>query len=364
MTAELISAEDALDRLTRRLRPGDEVALDTEFMRERTYQAVLCLVQLSADDKISMVDPLAEITLDDFWSVLCKTNVVLHAGRQDLEVMYQASGKLPAALFDTQIAAGLSGLAPQCGYATLVEAVCDVKLAKAHTRENWARRPFRSGALAYASEDVLYLPRLKAHFLEQLDKLNRQSWAEEDTQALLDPELYHVDTSKAWSRLKGLGRLAASAQHRAAALAGWREKVAMERNLPRGWIVRDPELLQIAALDKPDRAAIIDVMESERNAKRHASAMLSAMNNTPTDATALVTRAAPPDADEKQAAKVLATRIGEIATELDLQPELLAPMKEIRAAIAGERDLRLFRGWRAEVCGESIAASLDNGQLI
>lgn len=362
MTAPLIATDAALDRLVNRLDAGNEIAIDTEFMRERTYQAVLCLIQISVGDEISLIDPLADMNLDVLWPALADGTLVLHAGRQDLEVIFQASGQLPAKLFDTQVAAGLCGLAPQCGYGTLVETVCDVKLAKAHTRENWARRPLRAGALAYASEDVLYLQKLQTHFLEELDKLGRRHWAEEDTKALLEPELYTVDVDSAWARVRGLGRLGKTAQHRAAALARWRENVAIERNLPRGWVIKDPELLQIAELDSADTAAIEKIMDSPRNAKRHARSMLTAMTQANDSEEILVTRNAPPTAEEKQAAKTLAKKIAGIAESLELQPELLAPAREVRAAIAGDRDLRMFRGWRAEVFGNAVAESLDSGQ--
>jgi ribonuclease D len=145
------------DTMTSDLHMHDRVGVDTEFMREKTFFAELCLVQISTGEKIYCVDPLNGSSMNEFWDALIQTTWVVHSGRQDIEVVYQTANKMPGSMFDTQIAAGLLGYAPQMGYATLVRELFDVEIPKSHTRANWSKRPLPEAYLQYAAEDVEYL---------------------------------------------------------------------------------------------------------------------------------------------------------------------------------------------------------------
>ena len=144
------------DELISALTAADLIAVDTEFMREKTFYAQLCLVQIATPSEIFCADPLTGTDLSRFWPALNSCDWVLHSGRQDVEVFYQTARQLPAAVFDTQIAAGLLGFAPQMGYATLVKELFGKELAKSHTRADWSQRPLSSEMIEYAAEDVEY----------------------------------------------------------------------------------------------------------------------------------------------------------------------------------------------------------------
>ncbi len=356
VTVQHIKDDAALAELVDRLEDCNVVALDTEFMRERTYQASLCLVQLNTGAEIALIDPLATVDLATLWQILNEKTLVLHAGRQDLEVLRQAAGRLPSSLIDTQIAAGLCGLAPQCGYAALVSEYCDVTLAKAHTRADWSKRPLTPGALDYASDDVRYLLEVNEALQSQLAEKGRSDWASEDTQALLDPQLYEIDTSVAWQRVRGIGRLPERAQRAAAGLAIWRETKAQSRNLPRGWVMADKDLLAVAEQSIDTTAESLDtLLSSNRGWKRDAEAIKRVLADDQPIEGVPRPRGQAPDAEQKRAVKALALRIHQLAAELEIEPEIIAPMREIRAAVQGQSGLRLYQGWRGRLIGNEIA---------
>ncbi|HEX6930437.1 MAG TPA: ribonuclease D, partial [Gammaproteobacteria bacterium] len=178
------------------------IALDTEFMREKTYYPRLCLVQVAAGEQIACIDPLAVEDLGELWSRLAEpeTVILLHAGRQDLEVIFQASGKIPSPVFDTQIAASLCGYGDQTGYAALVRDILGLELDKSMTRADWSRRPLPQGALEYAADDVRHLRALHDHLLSRLRQLGREDWLEPELESLVEPSQYAANPAEAWGR--------------------------------------------------------------------------------------------------------------------------------------------------------------------
>ena len=241
----IISTSAALAELATRLRAQPRVGLDTEFLRERTYRAQLCLVQLSWADGSACVDPLALEDLGPLAQLLTAPAVkVMHASRQDLEVLLPVAG-LTRPVFDTQIAAGLTGLPAQIGYAELVRRLLGHELAKSHTRTDWSRRPLSAEQLAYALDDVNYLLPLADRLQQELARLGRLAWLEEELQELADAGALSVDPEKAWQRLKGLRDLDPGRLRLARALAAWRERNAIEHDRPRGWILEESVLREI-----------------------------------------------------------------------------------------------------------------------
>ena len=215
------SMVDDIDTIADDLSSPDFIGLDTEFMREKTFFAELCLVQISSGTSIYCVDPLGSADMASFWNNAMQTPWVVHSARQDIEVIYQAAERMPGALFDTQIAAGLLGYAPQMGYATLVSELFNVEIPKSHTRADWSRRPLADAVLQYAAEDVEYLLPAREILAERLDKLGRLHWADEDSALLLDPKLYDIDPQAAIKRLKGARNLRGQKRSAAARLAAW-----------------------------------------------------------------------------------------------------------------------------------------------
>ena len=286
--------------------------------------------------------------------MLLDTPLILHSCRQDLEVIRITTGQLPRRVFDTQVAAGLIGLAPQVGYAALVSEVCDVSLDKAHTRTDWSRRPLSTDVLDYAADDVRYLPQIEAHLLESLERMGRLAWAEEDNAELLEPSLYDVDETLAWQRVKGLGRIPPEVQRRVRALAEWREHTAQSKNRPRQWIARDEVLIGIGFENPDSVGGIADVRGvNPKLADRYGKDMLRVLKGDLPEPPEFSGR---PDEAERARTKAMAKAVRAIAAELGIEAEILAPQRELRQAARGDRELRALRGWRADIVGDAITA--------
>lgn len=335
------------------------IGIDTEFMREKTYFAELCLVQLSIEKRIYCADPLGAANLDDFWTALTSNEWILHSGRQDMEVIYQASGKMPARIFDTQIAAALLGFAPQLGYAGLVLELFDVSLDKSHTRADWSRRPLSDAVLRYAAEDVEYLLPAFDELKSRLETLNRFDWAVQDSLDLLDRSLYEVDPAQAIDRVKGARNLRGTSHSIAGRLAEWREREAIRRNRPRQWILRDAVLLDIAQQGPSSRDALLKIRDlPERTVARAGEQLLEAVTAGQSDA-GNYQPPSRPDEREKSLLKKLQNAVAECAADLGINAETLAPRKELAAAVSGVRESRVFRGWRRDLLGTRLLTLLE-----
>ena len=339
------------------------IGIDTEFMRERTYFAKLCLVQVSTPTEVYCADPVGTGKTGRpnkrFWDFILQPEWVLHSGRQDLEVIYQAAGKLPEAVFDTQIAAALLGYQPQTGYGSLVAELFGVELAKSHTRANWLKRPISAALLEYAAEDVKFLLPAYDALVEKLDAAGRLEWAVQDSSDLLNAKLYKVDPDDSIHRLKGARNLRGRARTAAAGLAAWREQEAVRRNRPRQWIMRDPVLINIAirAPDSKETLATIEGMP-EKTVRRVGDTLLRVIADT-TEDDGCYEPPARPDEAQKAALKKMQQYVASVADDLGLATELIAPKKELSAAMFGNRDLRVFSGWRRDVIGHELLALLE-----
>jgi ribonuclease D len=346
--------------------PGESrIGVDTEFVREKTFNAELCLIQIATGSTFYCADPMGLDAMNDdrgkaLWQAITKPAWVLHSGRQDLEVIYQTVNLLPNEVFDTQIAAALIGYQPQIGYGNLVSELCDVELAKSHTRADWSQRPLPSALIEYAVEDVQYLLPACDALTERLEKLGRLHWAVEDSMDLLDLSLYANDATQAINRLKGAVNLRGSARSAAAHLAAWREREALRRNRPRQWIMRDAVLLDIA-VKRPDTRKKLDATPglAGRTATRAGEQLLRVLTdaeNEPSD----YEPPQKPNERQKAVLKKMQQQVSDTAEALGLATELIAPKKELSAAMLGSRELRIFRGWRREQVGERLLKLLQH----
>ncbi len=246
---DLITTTDDLAALCRRLGDAEYVAVDTEFMRERTFWPRLCLVQVAANDEAVAIDPLAEgIDLAPLHELLCDARLlkVFHAARQDCEVLHHLSGRVPAPLFDTQVAAMVCGLGDSVSYASLAATLAKARIDKSSRFTDWSRRPLTKRQLSYAIDDVRHLRLIYERLSQRLESSGRAGWVAEEMTALTDPRQYEQRPEDAWRRIKSR-----SSDRRFLAIlrevAAWREQRAQERDLPRNWVVRDEALLEIAA---------------------------------------------------------------------------------------------------------------------
>jgi ribonuclease D len=359
---ELIRTGAELAALARALAEAEWVALDTEFMRERTYYARLCLIQFATPQWLALVDPLALADLSALLAALGAPRPlkVLHAARQDLEVFHDLGGAVPAPLFDTQIAAALLGYDDQIGYGALVQELLGVRLEKGATRTDWAARPLTAEQLRYAQDDVRYLCQLYPRLNERLAARGRLAWLEEECARLADPALYRSDPARAWRRIKSAGRLPAAAQARLRALAAWRERTARAKNLPRGWVLRDASLLELARAAPRTPAALAALPELEPQAtKRFAAEILECLAAVPPEAPpAIEPEPAPLEPAERALVQSLLAELKALAEAEQLSPALLATRAEVEALVRGRRDLRLLQGWRAALAGARLTARL------
>ena len=346
---------DEPDSIVPALHDHPILGIDTEFIREKTYFAQLCLLQVADSDNVYCVDPLAGEPTESFWQETFDKTWVVHSARQDIEVIFQTSGSMPARLFDTQIAAALLGMQPQIGYAGLVKDLFGVDLPKSHTRADWSQRPLPEALLRYAAEDVEYL--LPAYELlgERLEKAGRKAWVEEDSRLLLDASLYEIDEVQAIDRLKGARNLQGRQRAAAERLAVWREAEAARRNRPRQWILRDSVLLDIA-LELPRNAAALGRIDGmpAKLLSRAGGELLAIVANSANDDNDYRPPPAPNE-QQKKRLKMMQATVSRCAGELGISPELLAPRKELSAAIlTGTADSRAFRGWRRDLIGERL----------
>lgn len=341
----------------------ERIGLDTEFMRETTYFPKLCLVQIATGSRIFCADPLGELDLAELWHSLVRTSWVVHSGRQDVEVLFLASGLMPDRIFDTQIAAALLGYAPQLGYGALVAQLFDVELAKTHTRADWSRRPLAEEFLHYAAEDVEYLLPAYDLLAARLSREGRLHWAEEDARDLLDRSLYSPDPDAAVQRLKGARYLRGRARRAAEKLAAWREQEALRLDRPRQWILKDSVLLALAIAGPAGEAALGHIEDlPPRILRRSGSELLAILARARSDALSPGDYQPPPrpDETEKRRLKPMLALITDRARDLGMQPEVIASRKDLTAALHGERNLRVFRGWRRELVGDRLLELLGD----
>lgn len=332
-----------------------QLGVDTEFMREKTYFAQLCLVQISTREAIYCVDPLVETSQVQFWEQLLASSWVVHSARQDIEVISQTAGAMPREIFDTQVAAGLLGMPAQVGYAGLVKELFDVDMAKSHTRADWTRRPLSEAVLDYAAEDVEYLLPAADILSEGLDKKDRLDWARQDSKLLLDPLLYDISGDQAIDRLKGARNFRGAKRAAAVRLAAWRENEAIRRNRPRQWIIRDNVLLDIAYKQPSSEKQLADIDGMPSKLVNRVGKQLLDTLRASRDAEDGYQPPNPPDEAQKALLKEMQAQVAECAKDLDLAAETVASKRELSSVIiSGTRETRVFSGWRRDLIGERL----------
>jgi ribonuclease D len=357
----MIDNADLLRTFADSIARAPTLALDTEFMREKTYRAELCLLQLAQQGDAVCIDPLALPDLAPLAPVLTGSGTVkvMHAARQDLEVLLPAVG-LVQPVFDTQIAAALAGFPAQIGYAELARRLLAVELDKAHTRTDWARRPLSAEQQEYALDDVRHLLALRACLLETLTAKGRIAWLEEELAGLANADALRVAPEEAWKKVKGLPTLDESRQRLAQALAAWRERRAIERNRPRGWIVDDVSLREIVLRLPRTLQSLGGLAEMQESVVRKCGEELLALVRDAgiADPPPPLPRRERPDPAQLATVKRLADIATSVAGELEIGTEVLATRRDLEKLAAGRQDVNLLRGWRADVLGKKLLSAL------
>ncbi|MCB1539159.1 MAG: ribonuclease D [Rhodospirillales bacterium] len=357
------------------------LALDTEFLRERTYYPQLCLVQVAAPEGDAiLLDPISGDDMSDLEAALFDPDVVkvFHAGRQDLEIFVRLFGRVPAPLFDTQIAAMALGYGESVSYAALVADVCRHSIDKSQQYTDWSIRPLRAEQLAYAADDVLYLRTVYENFCERLERRGRRSWIEEEMAALTNPAIYSVDPDHAWERVK----IRSDKPHVLAvlrALAAWREREAQRRDIPKGRVFKDETLAEIAMTQPRDARSLARVRGfptdlAEKNLGQTILKIIEEALALPREEMPRIVRAKPFPQELQPVLEMLKMLLRIQASEAGIAPRLLADSDDLQAlAIGGENaPVPCLSGWRRAVFGEQALAltsgrlslSVDKGQIV
>ncbi|MDB5690083.1 MAG: ribonuclease [Sphingomonas bacterium] len=368
----LISDSATLAALCERLARSPFVAVDTEFMRENSYWPDLCLIQIADANEAAAIDPKAKgIDMKPLLDLLVENDEVLkvfHAGGQDLEIVHNLTAKTPYPLFDTQVAAMALGMGEQVGYSNLVESMLGVKLDKGARFTDWSRRPLDKRQIEYAIGDVTYLVKIFPRMLDKLRAKKRGEWLDQEMERLGDPAGYLNVPELAWLRIRPPSRKP-EVLGRLKALAAWREREAQGKNLPRGRIVKDETLADVAGHPPRTQADLAKVrgLSAGWATNDIGARMLAVL----ADAVPLPDSELPPREDRKPGlgkdgaliADLLKLLLKVRAKEADVAPKLIARSDELEAIAAGVRDdMPLLTGWRYEVFGKD-ALALVEGRL-
>ena len=361
-----IDSQSDLDALCDIVGAAGRVAIDTEFVRTRTYTPRLGLLQIAAGGNAVCIDPLAELDYTQLWALLFDParNTIMHSATQDLEVMWFHCGDIVRNLIDTQVCAALLGYQPQIGYAGLVADLAGVTLSKEQTRTDWTRRPLSAEQLDYAAKDVVYLDGMHNLLRERLERAGRYQWAVEDSLALCRTELYEPDTAGAWQRIKSIPFLPGPEQARAMALSEWREQRAVNLDKPRKWVMEDKALLEVATADPGDERALAKLPTvPDGLARRQGHRLLKVIAQANAEYNDHPHRYAQQRPD-READKALSKKLGAIvrrkAEELELPAEVVGSKREITALMRGDKASRLLSGWRGEAVGNDLQEALQN----
>lgn len=378
---DLITDTATLAELCDRLAQHEFVCIDTEFMRENTYWPELCLIQIGNEEEAAAVDPLADgIDLQPLLDLMCENEDILkvfHAGGQDVEIVYNLTGKTPFPIFDTQIAMMAISQSEQIGYANLVESWLNKTIDKGARFTDWSRRPLTDRQIEYAIGDVTYLAKIFPKILNKLVKTGRGAWLNAEMDKLADPANYENDPSVSWRRIRSQGRNP-QVLGRLKALAAWREGEAQHKNIPRGRIVRDETLADIAShppKKQSDLAKVRGLSQAWRDndiGKRLMKVLANAEPLPKEEMPAKVKRGAPLGKEGALVADLLKLLLKIRAREIDIAPRLLTKADEMEALAAGVRDLPILQGWRYDVFGKDAlelvegktAFAVKDGKLI
>jgi ribonuclease D len=369
----------ALETLCKQLRSSRRLGLDTEFVGEDSFIPKLELIQVATQDVAAVIDfPAiqAKGSLAPFWELICDQQVekIVHAGRQDLDLFALHAGQIPKPFFDTQIAAAMLGFGAQVAYANLVQRIHGTKLAKAHTFTNWSARPLSGDQIAYAAEDVQFLLPIHTYLQRRLQALGRDEWVREEFSRL---ETAVGEKSKdpldRYQRIRGWDSL--KPKHAAVLrdLAAWRETEARRRNVPRGRVMRDEVLLQLArhpprTVDELRGLRGLHGSEIDRNGEQ-LIATITASQALPPSAWPEVPRDRKPEPESIGLVELLQAVLKARAAEAEIAPTLLATSADLQALVEAKEkrrspDLPLLRGWRRELIGDLLTQILDGAVTV
>ncbi|MBQ9271651.1 MAG: ribonuclease D [Alphaproteobacteria bacterium] len=369
---QLIDTTEKLNDFCKILEKQQFITVDSEFIREHSYYPKLCLIQVACDEDSAIIDPLSRADLSAFFDILQNPDIVkvFHSGKQDIEIFYNLTGKIPQNVFDTQIAAMVCGFSENIGYGNLVQEITHIELDKSQRLTDWSLRPLDESQLQYAICDVTYLIDCYKYLQNYMQKNHRQNWADEETATLCDVHCYEIKPENAWYKIK---HTAHSPQYLAALkyLAEWREKRAQKYNTPRSTILKDDVLLNIASTFPQSvdelkqvrnlRPEIVkgklgaEIIEVLQEAKAHP--MPSEICRTDRKKNVHIPN------HEQSLAEILKLLLRIKSQECGVIARLIATDEDLRNIIINQPDkTATMRGWRYDVFGQ-YAEQLCRGKI-
>jgi len=368
---DLITTQEQLESVVAALGKSAFVTVDTEFIRETTFWPELCLIQMAAPGVTALVDPLAEgMDLAPFFALMADETVlkVFHAARQDIEIVFNLGGLIPHPVFDTQIAAMVCGFGDSVSYDQLVQKITGTRLDKSSRFTDWRHRPLSDRQLEYALADVTWLIPVYEHLRDELEREGRAHWVNEEMEALTARETYDTRPEDAWKRLKMRVRKPIEFAI-IKEIAAWRDREARGRNVPRGRVLKDDALYEVAQQAPRDVAALSRLRAVPKGWERSSSAagLLEAVNRAldiPKEELPKLPKFVQPAEGTSAAVELLKVLLRLVAEAESVAPKVLASSDDIERIAAEGEDAKVdaLAGWRREVFGEQ-ALKLVRGEI-
>ena len=354
-----LSTQEELQAFCERASRSRVIAVDTEFLREKTYYPRLCLVQVSTGDEVAAIDPILIKDLSPLGEIFADPAVtkVLHACTQDLEVILDGMGVACAPVFDTQLAASFLGMRQQVSYGSLVEAYCGVHLAKAESLTDWSRRPLDPEQLTYAEDDVRYLPGIYERMMAELIEKDRLSWVGPEMAQLCDVSRVRRDPSEAYLRLKRAGSLTRRQLAVAREACAWRERTAAEHDIPRKWVASDEVIVEVCKRTPGSLECLRRIRGTDQISERDCRALLEAVARgmaCPPEECPKVTRRARPSAETEGVIDLMYAVLRLVSERSGVATQLIATRDDLLDFLQDRGRSRLSSSWRWELAGATL----------
>ena len=364
----VLETEDLINNFVSMISSTNTIGLDTEFVRIRTYYPKLCLVQISSNLGTGCIDCLQGNNLKKVWQLIFnpKRLKIVHSARQDLEILFLIKNQIPENIFDTQIGAALLGYPPQVGIKQLLKDELNIAISKTETRSDWSKRPLDLKQIEYALEDVNHLLNLHNALKNKLKEKERYRWAMEDSSRILTNEKELFNPDSAWKRIPGIKNLKNKNQYLAVKLATWREKTAIQMDLPRQWLLSDKALIETAKKEPVSLTRLERIGIKNRHLKKSQLEQISKLVRQHKENIERVGKLKPkfnknykihsdPNLLEKLS-KIISVK----AKELNIFPEVLAGKKDLLALNQKNSNSKLLTGWRKKAIGAELNELLKN----
>ena len=359
-----ISTSDELSAFCERIGKERVIAVDTEFLRERTYYPKLCLVQVGTASEIGAIDPILIKDLSPLASIFADERVtkVFHACGQDLEVILDGMGVACTSVFDTQVAAAFLGMRQQVSYASLVEAYAGVRLPKAESLTDWSRRPLDPEQLTYAEDDVRYLPAIYESMIEQLVEKDRLSWVQPEIAEVCDPSHMHRDPRMAYLRLKRSSSLTRRQLAIAREVCAWREKTAASHDIPRKWVLSDEVVVEVCKRAPRTRDRLRKIRGTDQLAEKDVRDLLEMVQvgeGGPASECPQQERHSHPSPELESVVDLMIALVRVVSEKSGIATQLIATRDDLVEFAQDRSKSRLASGWRYELAGRQLESLLE-----